>query len=545
MTQQVDEREYSGAGSPPVEGAAQVPVAELSAADLMRLPPSPARPSWMVTRFPVSTEEYGRLVEAAAQPTQVAPEAAQAVVEDPAGGAQAEAVAAPAELPEDEGGAGPGAAAPGIVASFDGIPQTAWQPPDNTIAVGPSDVLVAVNSDLAGYTRAGALRFRWPDMTTLFRAVLPANASVFDPRVAYDHYTHRWIVVTGARRQTPAGSWLMVGVSQGADPAGAYWVWALDASPNGGTPTNNWADYPMLGFDTQAIYISSNMFAFNGGFQYAKLRILNKAELYAGGVGPSHSIRWYDLWNLRNPDNSQAFTVQPAVHFRGTGGNPPANLINGLWPSGRSLTLWTLTNPLASWTGGAPALARTAVQTMDYDLPPAAQQQGTATPINTNDPRLLNAVYQFAGGVQRLWTCHTVKHTWPNDPAARSAVQWYEIDVPGQRVVQQNRYGATGSYYFFPAIQTDAARNAYVVFGRSSSGEYAHLRQSGRRVGDPPGALQGSALVAAGAGPYDRGRWGDYFGICRDPGATTVWMYGEYAHAGDTWATRVCAARFP
>jgi hypothetical protein len=546
MTHQVDEQDYSGAGSLPVDGAAQRPVAELAAADLTQLPPSPARPSWMVTSWPVSAESYAQLVEAAAQPTEVAPEAAAAIVEDPAGEAGYDAAAALAELPEDEGVGEPAAAAPGIVASFDGIPQTAWQPPDNTIAVGPSDVLVAVNADLAGYTKAGVLRFRWPNMTTLFQAVLPAGASVFDPRVAYDHYTQRWIVVTGARRQTPAGSWLMVGVSQGADPAGGYWVWALDATLNGSAPTGNWADYPMLGFDTQAIYISSNMFALNGGFQYAKLRILNKAELYAGGLGPSHSIRWYDLWNLRNPDNSLAFAVQPAVHFRGTGGNPPANLINGLWPSGRSLTLWTLTNPLALWTGGVAALTRVAVQSLDYDLPPAAQQQGTATSINTNDPRLLNAVYQFAGGVQRLWTCHTVKHTWPNDPAARSAVQWYEIDVPGHQVVQQNRYGATGRYYFFPAIQTDAARNAYVVFGRSSSTEYAQLRQSGRRVGDPPGTLQGSALVAAGAGLYDRGRWGDYFGICRDPGvSTTVWMYGEYAQPRDTWGTRVCAASFP
>src|SRR5262245_41095149 len=53
--------------------------------------------------------------------------------------------------------------------------------------------------------------------------------------------------------------------------AGAYWVWALDATLNGATATNNWADYSRLGFDTQAIYISSNTFAMGGGFQFAKL----------------------------------------------------------------------------------------------------------------------------------------------------------------------------------------------------------------------------------------------------------------------------------
>ncbi len=101
------------------------------------------------------------------------------------------------------------------------------------------------------------------------------------------------------------------------------------------------------------------------------------------------------------------------------------------------------------------------------------------------------------------------------------------------------------SEYRFPAIQTDLARNAYLVFSRSGADEHAQLRQTGRRVGDPANDLQNSALVRAGEGSYTRGRWGDYFGICRDGGdGSTVWMYGEYAGTGDTWATRVCAARF-
>src|SRR5262249_15017906 len=152
---------------------------------------------------------------------------------------------------------------------------------------------------------------------------------------------------------------------------------------NGSTATNNWADYPTLGFDTQGIYITSNMFQFNGGFQYAKLRILNKAELYAGGVGPSHTARWYDFWNLKNPDNSVVFTLQPAVHFRGVGGNPPAYFVNAIWPSSNKLTLWTLSNPVGFWIGGTPSLANASVPCISYDLPPQAMQSGTTTRIAT------------------------------------------------------------------------------------------------------------------------------------------------------------------
>jgi hypothetical protein len=240
-----------------------------------------------------------------------------------------------------------------------------------------------------------------------------------------------------------------------------------------------------------------------------------------------------------------AFTVLPAKHFRGTGGNPPAYLSNALWPGGDRLTLWTLSNPLALWSGGAPTLTSAAVTCRRYDLPPDALQSGSSVRIETNDTRLLHAVYQNAGGVQRLWTCHTSRFSWAGDAEARSVVQWYEINIPTKAVVQQNAYGASGRYYFFPAIQTDLARNAYVVFGRSSASEFAQLRQTGRRVSDPPNDLQSSVVVRTGFGAYTGGRWGDYFGICRDGGdSSQVWMYGEYAATGNTWATRACATKF-
>ncbi len=532
--------DYDASGaSEPVTGASRA-LEDVTQDELMRLQPDPQRPDWMVTRFPVSMEEFARISEAARrpEPAGLSPEE-KAAIEDP----EAE-VTPEGELPEDES---PGPAlAPTITANFEGIPRTAFQPPDNTVAVGPSHVLLAVNTDLVGYDKAGTLLFRWPNMTTLFRPVLPEGASLFDPRLAYDHYAKRWIVVAAARRGSPRGSWIMLAASQGTNPAGPYWVWALDATRDGTAASDNWADYPMLGFDTQGIYISTNQFQFAGGFQYAKLRILNKAEVYSGGTGTAHAIRFFDFWGLRNADGSLAFTVQPAAHFRGATGNPPAYLVNALWPGGTSLSLWTLTNPLGFWSGGSPALGRVAVNCLRYDLPPDAEQPGTSIRIETNDARLLNAVYQNAGGTQRLWTCHTVRHTWGGDAEARATLQFYEIDVPSHAVAQQNRFGAPGMYYFFPAIQTDISRNAYVVFGRCSANEFAQVRETGRRISDPPGSLQGSALVQVGRAAYTGGRWGDYFGICRDGGASgTAWMYGEYAGLGNTWATKVCAATLP
>jgi hypothetical protein len=154
-------------------------------------------------------------------------------------------------------------------------------------------------------------------------------------------------------------------------------------------------------------------------------------------------------------------------------------------------------------------------------------------------------MFQFVGGVQRLWTTHTTKVTWSGESVARSGVQWYEIDVDSKAVVQQGVFGATGFYYFFPVIQTDISRNAHLCFGRSSTAEFGSLRQTGRRVSDAPNTLQGSALVKAGESAYTGRRWGDYFGHARDGGnANQVWLYGEFADARDAWGTWVCSTRF-
>ncbi len=534
-----------GASAAPIPSSSRS-IEDLTAADFKLFSAGVAKPDWMMTRFPVSMDEYRALTEQANEPDPQATAAAdETATEDPSTEV-AQEIALEGDVPEDgllaPAGMAPAgeAQAPITGHSFEATPQTGFRPPDCTMAVGPNDVLVSVNVDLAGFHKTGSLRFRWPGMTSLFRGVLPAGAGLFDPKVAYDHYSQRWIVIVAARRQSPAGSWIMLAASRGTDPMGPYWVWALDFQVDGSNPSNNWADYPMLGFDTQAIYISTNQFQVGGGFSYSKLRILNKTEVYNGSA-----LRWWDFWNLRNPDNSMAFTIQPAVHFRGLGGNPPAYLSNALWPGGNTLTLWELQNPLAFWSGGAPALQRFGVPCRRYDLPPDADQPGTTVKIETNDTRLLNAVFQFVGGVQRLWTAQTTKVTWSGDSAGRAAVQWYEIDVPSRTVTQQGVFGASGFYYYFPVIQTDVNRNAYIAFGRSSSAEFASLRQSGRRVTDAANTLQGSVLVKAGESAYTGQRWGDYFGNGRDPADIgRAWLYGEFADAANAWGTWVFSAKF-
>ncbi|HEU4443548.1 MAG TPA: hypothetical protein VFR94_02625 [Nitrososphaeraceae archaeon] len=500
---------------------------------------NPSREKLRVTRFPVSLAEFSQLKSKAekAKPARTTRAEQSLVQEDKA---DTKRVSEEDDIPEIGMVAGE-ALAPAIIARFAGIQQTAFRPPDCTIAAGTSDVVVGVNTTMAIYSKSGTLRLTM-GFDSLFRPVIPTGARIFDPKIIYDHNSQRWIITIDSTRASPQGAWILVAASKTTNPAGSYWLWALDARLDGATPTNNWADYTQLGFDTQAVYITNNMFQFNGAFQYVKLRILNKSELYAGSA-----LKWYDLWNLKNPNGSIAFTVQPAVHYRGLGGNPPAYLINALWPSGNTLTLWTLTNPLGNWgVGGSPSLTRRAINCLTYDLPPDAQQKGSSTRIETNDTRLLHALFQHSStGERRLWTCHTTRHTWSGDPTSVSVVQWYEIDISNNTVVQQRKYGGPGRYFFFPAIQTNANRDAFIVFGESSVNAYAHLRQTGRKSTAAAGTLESSVVIKAGESAYTGARWGDYFGICRDPAdPSAAWMNGEYAESGDTWGTWTCSAKY-
>jgi hypothetical protein len=538
--------------SVPIEGAQYTP--EDFSKEVFATLPIPSKPVWPESRYPVPKDDYAKMVIEAAKPVAPSHEAfgpGSVSPQEDSGVDSTEPEDDDRDYPEDDLMATPAmpSGAPSTLANFEGIPDTGWFPADCTMAVGPNHVLLSVNSNIVLYNKSGGLVRNWGSLANFFAPVMPKDTSfIFDPVIAYDHYSARWIVCAVVRRDSPSkGSWIMLGVSAGSSPTGSYYLWATDATRDGSNQTDNWADYPMLGFDTQCIYVTANQFKFGGSFQYSKLRIFHKAQVYGGGVGASRNITWYDYWNFSNPGiaGSKAFTIIPCQHFRGNQGKPPAYFVNALWPSGDKLVVRTLENPSWYWTGGSGTWKANNVSCISYALPPDGQQPGTNVLLETNDTRVLKAVFQHAGGVQRLWCCLTSAFTWSGEKVARSVVNWYEIDIPSMKIVQQNRFGQKGSYYFFPSLQTDINRNMALVFGRCSSNEFPQLRQTGRRVSGAPNSLEGSVRLVAGLSANLSRRWGDYFDAARDPANTnTMWLYGAYADANGKWRTRAASVRY-
>jgi hypothetical protein len=356
----------------------------------------------------------------------------------------------------------------------------------------------------------------------------------------YDQHAGRWVLVAVALSNdtTKKESWFLLSVSKTSDPTGGWFNYKLDATKDGTTATDNWADYPSVGLDNQAFYLTSNMFKFQGFFQYAKLRIIPKAAPYAG-TAPAFT----DFVKLKNADGSSVFTVQPCHTFGAPG---TQSLVNSLFPTTASpsqnqLTLWQVTNPTTT-----PSLTKMTVSIADYGLPPDATQKEGGTDLNTGDVRVLNAVSR--GG--SVWAAMNTQHDW-GDGAGVAACHWFQINPSTGMLVQQGIFGAKKRHYFYPAVMPDANGNMTMVFSRSAPTEFVSMYDSGRASTDAPGTLQPSTLLKAGVANYvgmdgnGRNRWGDYAGIGSDPVVgRLVWIYSMFAAAVNQWGTWVGSTRF-
>ncbi len=307
---------------------------------------------------------------------------------------------------------------PRLPSDFAGLHNSGRSPADCSVAAGPSHLIMITGTTWAVMDKAGH-QLLCSDLATWFSDV-SNEAIIGNPKVIYDQFCGRWMIAACGRSTDGKSSCFLFSVSQTRNPLGAWWNWALDASLNGAGETNLVAEGLGFGLDNSAVYLTTNLFDDTGAFQYAKLRILSKSALLAG-----EALQWWDSWNLRNPDDSAIFGIQPAHTF----GTPGIAYLLNATSEGQSLTQWRLTQPLSE----SPKLSRRAIPTVGYQLAPNARQPDSRIEIETGDTRLINVV--FRNGL--LWTAHTVAANW-GEADNVSAIQWFQINT-GAGIISQQR----------------------------------------------------------------------------------------------------------
>lgn len=421
-----------------------------------------------------------------------------------------------------------------LVRSFQGIPMQNGIPPDPYIAVGPNHVIGIVNSRFAIWDKKGN-QLASIDAEGWYNSVL-FNNGAFDPKIAYDHFAERWIMVYLQQNDANTTSHLLLSVSDDSDPMGTWYSWALPGNKNGMTTTTNWTDYQGVGFDHQAIYITGNQFNFGGGFAYSKLRIIPKAQLYANTAG---RVMWFDLWNIRYPGGigGNPFGIRPTIAYDET---TPYPLVLSPQGGGNFIAIYKVANPTT-----APVLTGSYVMVQNFTVPPNANQLGGSTTlIDGGTTCQFRYEPMYIGGY--LYTVHGI-----NNPSASgySAMRYYKIDVLGNSVSETATFGGSGFWYMYPTVAVDKSGNLAFSFSRSGTTEYAGAYYLTKPVGSTASTFE-SKLLAPGKGNYvltyggTRNRWGDYNGIWLDPETKRdFWIMAEYASATNQWGTWVGQVR--
>jgi transcriptional regulator CtsR len=433
----------------------------------------------------------------------------------------------------------PESLAPALIANFAGLGDDNRSiPPDTMGAVGPSHLLSTLNGGVGVFNKTTGAKLSqvtlqgfWASLGT--GAGQPANF-VYDPKALYDQHSDRFVVVSLGGTAAP-NSWMLVAVSATSDPNGTWHKYAIDADLNNGVQDNNWADFPGLGLDNANLYITANMFPTTSGSIYSKIWVIPKGQLLAG----TNPITWTEFVD---PPGT-GFSIQPAHVY----GNSSAEYLVhegyyfGGTPPRRGVRISKIDFPSSTptWTD----MGWIEVNPYSTDGLPEAPQLGISQLIETNDTRLLNAV--FRNGT--LWTTHTVA----DNTNARTQIAWYQLDPAAASLtafgapIQQGRISDPSRFYYYPSIAVNSAGDAAIGFSGSSPTVYASAYYTARAASDPPGTMQSVSTLKAGLASYfkdygsGRNRWGDFSATCVDPtDDLTFWTLQEYAATpANTWAT--------
>ncbi len=445
-------------------------------------------------------------------------------------------------LPTLRGGGEGLSAAPSLGTNFAGPTQSEGGggfPPDPIMASGPNHVIVAVNTRWSIYSKTGGAPVFTTPFGSWFASVNPAAYSPSDPKVMYDHYSGRWIVmIIGFPPGAGAEGAYFISVSDDSDPNGFWYKWSSPAHIDGSTVTTNLADYPGVGYDSsEAVYITSRQFAAAGGFQYAKVRIFKKSELYrTDSLAPA--LTYTDFVNMTDPGSGGVtLTIKPALTHGPINGN---FLLSNNNFAGNYVELWRINDP-----AGTPSLVHLRTDTVgSYSAPPHATQPAPGcfdalgeVGINTVDARI-TAEVNYRNGY--LYFAFATGFNWGSGTV--SAVKYIQMDTTGN-LIQNIIYGADGEWFFFPAPYPIRSGEVGMVYSHSSPSSFVSARYVGNFPGDlSQGVLKASAThycqVQSPNTPQHRNRWGDYTAGVGDPSfPRRVWFFNQYAAGVTNWAT--------
>jgi PKD repeat protein len=395
-------------------------------------------------------------------------------------------------------------------------------PPDVNGTVGPNHLMVTLNTGVRIQDREGRNLFSTGLGT--FWSVLPGNGGTFDPKVIYDPYYNRWIMVTPSGSNSN-DSKLYLGVSLTSDPLGEWNMYWIDPDES----NNTWFDYPSIGFNKKWITISGNMF---GGDYYRTVFTFDKMAVYNGD----------ETLEFNRFATTQGFTIVPSItydtivedqYFVSTSsGNSNGNGYIQLFKMDGPTN-----DPVFEHKGaiGIPEPWENGAGDQGNFLP----QLGSSELINSVDSRMENVIYRNG----KLWAVHHI--FLPANNPQRTAVQWWNLDTDGIILERGRVDDPTNQFSFaFATIAVNALEDVFIGYDVFSATQYASAGYSYKSHYDEPNSMREYYQFKDGLAPYyktfggGRNRWGDYSNTSVDPlNDTDFWTIQEFASTDNKWGT--------
>ena len=435
----------------------------------------------------------------------------------------------------------------------------AGAPSDATLAVGSTQIVQWVNTQLAVYDKVGNPLLPLPGFINdnQIWAGLPAGSvcrgfNRGDPLVQYDQMANRWVLSQFAFDSGFTQNAQCIAVSTTGDALGTYILYQY----NFGT---EFPDYGKLGVWPDAYYITYNMFNLGLNFSGGRACAYDRAAMIAGGPATQvcfnstsrFSFLPSDLDGSTPPPPGTpnfhiswdwAFLASPPYTMQLTKFVPdfavPANSTfdDGFGGGAFSFVGFNLgLDTLASCNDSGAA---------------CVPQLGTSNLLDTIGSRhMYRLVYRNFGTHDALLFTQSVD----NVAGSTANLRWWEIRNPGANppVVHQNStFRPNADARWMGSAAFDKLGNIAIGYSASSSTINPAIRIAGRRRTDPKNLLRTELTVQQGTGSQTGtlDRWGDYTTMQIDPADDcTFWYTNQYlaTNGSFNWRTRIASFKFP
>ncbi|MEX2308081.1 MAG: hypothetical protein WD738_10840 [Pirellulales bacterium] len=405
--------------------------------------------------------------------------------------------------------------------NFEGTARLIQPIPPDTMGAAGIDYFVELNNDEFNvYRKSDGVQVQSKGINQFWiDAGTSPSTTPFDPRIVYDPHARRWYAVSADRRQ--AANNILFAVSSSSDPTQPWTGFSIDTDPD----DSHWADFPMLGYTGDGVFISGVMVPVVSGPRLTSFVTLPKFDLLQPSPTIAGMTQIYDIQQVTSGD-----VPQMAIDASNTFGTEMRML--SMFDQGggevvRSRVALGGTTVANYGYVGAPAAD-----------PPSADQPGAVQNLEANDWRFSSNTVNLNGelyGVQAI------------DNAGIAAVRYWRLDALTNSVVESQVIADPLSRaLIFPSIAVNEFGDVVIGFSASSATEFASSYAMVGKVAGLTTTFDPPMLLKAGVDNYvrldslGRNRWGDYSATTVDPADPSIfWTNQEFVVNTNRWATQV------